>query len=235
MSEQARASVLDLVKRHYGKSSEPLFLSSVGQALRGQKLWPIDGEKRSLKDWLGSLAPAVKVIADETSPARVAIVSAEKADIVEEKLLARRDMHLIGALARAVLLAFCVRGNDDHPVFLTRRPPFRYTLVTPDNRDDYLAIPPQFRLPGLLLQPVAKMPTADVASLGANIRGWAEAEGVALDHFTKERADQSTTAIEDVAVGTMSALDRLLQAQRPDVRNLLVVPADIAVLLSRHR
>lgn len=235
MSDQARVAVLDLVRLHYGKSNEPLFLSSVGQALRGQKLWPIDGEKRSLKDWLASLEPAVKVIADETSPARVAVVSAEKAEIVEERLLARRDLQLIGTLARPLLLAFCVRGSDDQPVFLTRRPPFRYTTVAPDNRDDYLAIAPQYRLPGLLLRAVTKMPANEVAALGSNIRHWADAESVALDQFTKERVELTVAAGEEVAVGTMSALDRLLQAQRPDVRNLLVVPADIAVLLSRHR
>jgi len=38
-----------------------------------------------------------------------------------------------------------------------------------------------------------------------------------------------------VTIGTMSALDRLIAAQRQDMRDHLVIPADIAALLSRQR
>ncbi len=235
MEDDTRQAVHDLAEAHYGKSDEPLYLAGVGQALRGQKLWPIDGEGRSLKDWLKALEPDIRVIQDETKPARVAIATPAKAERVAGIIHDLRNAELVNTLARPVLLAFCVRGAEQGPVFLSRRAPFKYTLVEPPDPQNYHVIPPALRLPGLHLMTSAKMPASDVAQLGANIQRWADANAVALASLTREVAETNRPVAEEVAIGTMSALDRLIAAQRPDLRTQVVIPADIAALLSRHK
>jgi hypothetical protein len=234
MSEAVQA-VVQLAQAHYSKSDEPFYLAAIGQALRGQKLWPIDGGKRSLKEWLKTLEPGIFILQDETKPARVAIVTPEKKDTVERILMGLRHSELVHTLARPVLLAFCVRGADDSPVFLTRNPPFRYTLVEPNDLQNYHAIPAELRVPGLKLTSVSRMAPSDVARLGERIQAWSDRFGVALNSLTQASAESAASVPEEVVVGTMSALDRLISAQRQDLRTQLVIPADIAALLSRQR
>jgi hypothetical protein len=235
MTEGPRQAVLELAEQHYGKSDEPLYLAGLGQALRARKVWPIEGETRSLKDWLKTLEPDVRVIQDETTPARVAIATPAKAERVDEILLGLRNAEFLGALARPVLLAFCVRGIENGPVFILRRPPFKYTLVQPEDGENYHVVPPEFRLPGLRLVTLGRMAPSDVARLGANIQRWAGARAIDLASLSREVADVQRPMAEEVAIGTMSALDRFIAAQRPDLRNQIVIPADIAALLSRHK
>lgn len=233
--QETRDAVIGLAERHYEKFDRPLFLASVGQYLRDQNLWPFEGETRTLKEWLQSLDPDLVVVQDEQSPARVAIVTPEKADVVKETLLLLRSTQLIQALARPVLLAFCIRGHEEQPVYLTQRPPFRFTLVEPADPQNYLVISPEFRQPGVHLRAAAQMPTGDVTALGAAIEQWAIARGVDLSTLTKAAAEAGRGTGEEPTAGTLSALDRLIAAQRPNLRPDLVVPADIAALLSRHR
>ncbi len=232
--DSTRQAVLELAERHYDASDEPLYLAGLGQALRALKLWPVEGVQLSLKDWLRTLEPDIEVIQDETTPARVAVATPAKAKGVGEILLGLRNLEFLASLARPVLLAFCVRGAEDTPVFITRRSPIRYTLVQPVDPENYHSIPPASRLPGLRLTNLGKMAPGDIIRFGATVQQWAAAYGVDLGSLTREVADAQRPVAEGVAVGTMSALDRLIAAQRPDLRNQVVIPADIAALLSRH-
>jgi hypothetical protein len=235
MMGETRQAVLELATQHYEKSDEPLYLAGLGQSLRVRNLWPVEGEKKSLKEWLKSLEPDIRVIQDETTPARVAIATPAKAERVNEILLGLQSAEFLATLARPVLLAFCVRGSEDGSVFITRRPPFKYTLVQPKDSENYHVVSPEFRLPGLRLATLGKMSPSDVAQLGANIQNWSRARAVDLGSLTHEAADAQRPVVEEVAIGTMSALDRFIAAQRSDLRNQVVIPADIAALLSRHK
>ena len=235
MVEETRQAVLEVAEQHYSKSDEPLYLAGLGQALRIRKLWPLDGEKRSLKDWLKTLEPDIRVIQDETIPARVAIATPAKAGRVDEILLGLRNTEFLVTLAWPVLLAFCVRGSENQPVFIPRRPPFKYTLVQPEEDEHFYVIPPEFRLPGLHLATLSKMAPSDVARLGANIQQWARVLAVDLGSLSRDVSDAQRPMAEEVAVGTMSALDRFIAAQHPDLRTKIVIPADIAALLNRHK
>lgn len=233
--DETKQAVLELAARHYADSDEPLYLASVGQALRAQKLWPIEGEGSSLKDWLGGLKPDLELLQDVDKPARVAIAPPNKAERVRAIIEGLRNAELLSTLARPVLLAFCVRGQEASPVFVTRRPPFKYTLVAPADPQNYHVIPPDLRLPGLRLMAASKMAPSDAAALAERIQHWADAQAVALASLSRQAAESDRPAAEEVTIGTMSALDRLIAAQRPEVRQHLVVPADIAQLLSRHK
>ena len=236
MTEDAKAAVLELAHTHYKTSDNPIYLASVGQTLRGLGLWPIKGETGTLKDWLKTLEPDLIVVQDETTPARVAIVTPDKAKVVEQLLFALRDTEFLGALARPALLAFVVRGEEKSPVFLTRRPPFKYTMVAPRDPEAYHVIPPDYRIPGLPLMNSAKMAPSDIAHLAHNIRNWSNAFAVDLASLSRTASAEASRPVqEEVAIGTMSALDRLIAAQRAEVRQQLVIPADIAALLSRHK
>lgn len=229
----AQVATLRVARAHYADSDEPLFLSAVGQALRAENLWPLPDERRSLKEWLKSLEPELTLLQDEESPARVAIATAEKAAIVHERIYGLRDVILLSRTARPVLLAFCAKGNEEGPVYLTSQPPFRYTLTLPDEPGDYLTIAPNDRVPGLHLRAIQRMPNADVARLARSLRNWAEAAKVDLKALSKDASPVSSES-PPLPPGTMNALERLIQAQRPDLRHQFHIPGDIAALLSRH-
>lgn len=233
--EETKRAVLELAQTHYARSDEPLYLASVGQALRVRALWPIEGETRSLRGWLKALEPDIRVLQDETNLARVAIALPDKAEGVNASFASLRATEFLSSLARTVLLAFVVRGEEESPVFVTRRPPFKYTIVPPADRAGYHVIAPEYRLAGMRLAAVAKMPAEDVRRLAETIQRWALANGVALETLTREVAETQKPTLDEVALGTMSALERLIAAQRPDLRQQVVIPADIAALLSRHR
>lgn len=233
--DETKRAVLELAQTHYAQSDEPLYLASVGQSLRVRALWPIEGETRSLRGWLKSLEPDIRVLQDETNLARVAIAPPNKAESVNASFTSLRAAEFLSSLARPVLLAFVVRGEEEKPVFVTRRPPFKYTVVPPADRAVYHVIAPEYRLAGMRLAAVAKMPADDVRRLAETIQRWALANGVALETLTREVAEAEMPVPDEVALGTMSALERLVAAQRPDLRHQVVIPADIAALLSRHR
>jgi hypothetical protein len=205
-AETAREAVLALVTDYYRDSSNPLFLSGVGQTLRSKGLWPIEGETRSLKEWLTTLEPEIRVLQDPLIPARVAIVTPEKAERVGATIEGLRNAKLVAGLQRPVLLAFCVRAEEETTVYLTREAPFRYTLVRPENPGDYWAIEPHYRSPGLPLRAVTKMGAGEVARLGEGISNWARDHNVDLGRLTKQAAEAAAEQEKDVPAGALTAL-----------------------------
>lgn len=233
-ADAAAKAVLKLAETHYAASKDPLFLSTVGQTLRAQALWPIEGEKRTLKEWLQTLQPAIEVIQDPLSPARVAIATPASAEVVAATIDDRRHSDLLGRLARPVLLAFCVRADAGALVYLSKQPPFRYTLVEPTDPNAYHVIEPEYRVPGLQVRAVARMDGSDVAKLAAGISSWAEAHGIDLRTLEKAPREPVQDALRAPTGEANTALSRLYAAQNPGLVNQLVVPLDIALLLSRH-
>lgn len=134
-------------------------------------------------------------------------------------------------IVKPVLLAFCV-DVQNKPVFIKRSRPFRYEIgsIKPDHSTDYVLVEPEYRRPGLRIDNLHLLSLNDRKDLESRIQKWVAIHGLQVEQFS--RIDQDEKELLEVG---KSALDRLLSAQAPDIAARLVIPADIALILSRIR
>jgi hypothetical protein len=110
--------------------------------------------------------------------------------------------------------------------------PFRYEVgeVDPEQASNYVLVETEYRRPGLRVERLQSLSPVDRADLANRIQRWAVAHGLTVEQFYKSDKDA-----KDVIADGGTALDRLLAAQAPDVAPRLMIPADIAQILSRLR
>jgi hypothetical protein len=223
----------DRVNRYYASdaaSDGPLLLSTFGKILRREKLWPIDGETRSLASVIADLAPDLVLTRDPDAEAFVVITPKGKEEIAVQAIERRQDLNLLKRLPRAVLLAFCAQTPD--AVYLRCRPPYRYSIDERPPDEGYIRVDPEFRMPGVFLDESRNLSPPNTQRLMHGVRRWAARHNIDLKSMASERP----SAVAQVAAEqkqAANALERLYQAQPPEWRDRLVVPVDIALTLSR--
>jgi len=237
--EQFREKSLEIVREHYEQANRPpLLLAQLGARLKSADAWPADRRGRNLRQLLEEIVPELEIVRDSMSPAFVAVAphdqSARVKRIIEERQRAKAGVARfpIGEIEWPVLLAFCVRTQQDAPVYLRIRRPFRYRLEppSPEDANDYAIVEPEFRRPGLRVDRVEEMSPSDRDDLSDKVQRWTAQHGVDLRQISRWQGRE-----KDEAVTAASALDRLLAAQRPEIASQLVLPADLAQLLARIR
>lgn len=228
--------LVERVRRHYQATDSPLLLAELGVELRKAGAWPIDGDKRPLARVLEESASDLTVLSDPSAKAFVVVTLKGEEDKAHRAFAARRRERLLGRLPRPVILAFCAKLED--PVYLRKTPPYRYS-TKPDTADGWWPVDPEFRTPGLFVDPSRPVGGAGADRLISGIEDWAERHGVDLDALAAAEAKSSTppsTASADPSVpNAANALERLCNAQPRELAQRLVVPMDIALLLSRTR
>jgi hypothetical protein len=134
-------------------------------------------------------------------------------------------------LARPVLLAFCINVQNQ-PVYIRRMRPFRYEIghIPIDKATEYLVVEPEFRRPGLRIEHPHLLPLSDRRDLENLIQKWAVVHGLEIEQFSRLEAEE-----KEQAESGKTALDRLMAAQVPDIAQKLMIPADIALILSKLR
>jgi hypothetical protein len=211
------------VREHYdAQNAAPLLLSSFGHA-NGVLL----GE---LKAAYGTLKAAIKAAGDErlrivdNTVGRESVAPAEIAVEVERRIredsAARREsVSSFDSLPKSVRLAFCIRTNADEHIAIELTPPFSFSKIqAPDLiRAGQRIIPEPYRKPGLSLQ---RSTFQEREALWRSFLAWAQEFDVDPAVFKRESRS--------------NALSRLIAAQRPEVIEQLVSPADIAALLLQH-
>ncbi len=225
------------MRDHYSRSRSPLLLAALGLELNRKDAWPTDRRGRSLKQLIADLiSPELQTASDPGSPAYVAVFRPEDREVVDRAISLRRATPsagpALGDLARPVLLAFCVHAQAGAPVYLRRRAPFRYWIGTlpPDMQPDYVPVEPEYRRPGLKVGSPGALPPADRMDLVEKIANWATVHGIDLQELASFKPQPSSAYSE-----SGSALERLLAAQPADLGRAIVIPADIALALSRMR
>lgn len=239
------AEITKRVLAHYAESTDVLLLSDLGVALREASLWPQEGVNRTLTEFVDSI-PDVTVMRDPNQRAYVLVVPAGQEALGDEAIRARANTRFLRNLPRAILVAFCLDQASNVPVHVTREPPFRYIIGAPPTDVPVVPLDPEFRTPGLFIDSVDDLDPSEAAELEDNVRRWADKHNISLSmltsygrrstvssnfggpHVPSERLPISATAKYSV-----TALDRLLAAQVPDVAVRLNIPIDIAVTLSR--
>jgi hypothetical protein len=130
-------------------------------------------------------------------------------------------------------LSFCIDVGPDQRIFLRKEPPHRYSLE-PHAGEEYWEVEPDVRLPGLFVDDNRELAESDIERLTSNISRWAARHQVDLEALTagtvKAKSEATVPAPGRLAA---NALERLHNAQLPEMASRLVVPMDIALLLSR--
>jgi hypothetical protein len=223
MAEDVLGRFVEMVRQHYSAAeAPPLLLSSFGHS-HATLLAELKARYGTLKEAIRAAGEDRLRIVDRTA-GRESFAPSDIASEVERRIkedtAARTDnVTNFDSLPLSVRLAFCVRTEADEHVALDLAPPFHFVRVrAPDLiRSGQRIIPDAFRKPGLSL---SKASLPDRQALWRSFLAWAQDAGVDPGIFKSERRT--------------NALSRLISAQRPEVIERLVIPADIAALLLQH-
>ena len=235
--DEFQRKIKERVRDHYAANRTPLLLSHLGAEIGERDEWPTDRGQRSLKQLITeTCAPDLQIVWDRRSPAYIAVVTPEvRADVeahIADRFAGKDAVPVrLEEIVRPVLLAFCVNAPNQ-PVYIKRTKPFRYEVgsIPPDRATDYILVEPEYRRPGLRIDNPHLVPLSDRKDLESLIQRWAAVHGVQVEQFSRINQDQK----EPLETGR-TALDRLLAAQPPDVAQRIMIPADIAQILSRIR
>lgn len=235
--EEFQQKIKDRVRAHYAVDRTPLLLAHLGAEIERNDEWPIDRGQRNLKQLITeACAPDLQIVRDWRSPAYIAVVTPEvKASVeaqIEERSGGKGAVPVrLEEVAKPVLLAFCV-SVQNQPVYIKRTKPFRYEVggIPADRATDYILVEPEYRRPGLRIDHPHLLPLSDRKDLESLIQKWAAVHGVQVEQFS--RIDQDERGSSEAG---RTALDRLLGAQPPDIAQRMMIPADIAQVLSRIR
>jgi hypothetical protein len=118
-----------------------------------------------------------------------------------------------------------VRQESGKDVFLRKTHPFKYELSAPaeDERDQFLVIEKRYRRPGLKVADLGNLTAADRLDLQTRIAAWSRDNGVRLEDFYRLEGRKHANALE-----------RLLAAQPSGMAEKILIPADIALMLSQR-
>lgn len=233
--EEFQRKVKEIVREHYAGKRTPLLLAHLGLEIEALQVWPSDRGQRNLKQLITeTCGPDLQIVWDRKSPAYIAVVTPDvRADV--EAQIAKRfgDKGSVQVrledIAWPVLLAFCINVQNE-AVYIRRTHPFRYEVgtVAADRAADYILVEPEFRRPGLRIDHPHQLPLSERRNLEGLIQRWAAVHGVEIDQFSKLRQEE-----KEESESGKTALDRLLAAQPLDLAQRIMIPADIAQILSR--
>lgn len=224
-------NVKKLVADHYSAKVSPLLLSELGVQLHKQRLWDnSESGGRSLRQIIEAARDSdLVILRDRRVPSYIAIASQAYKQSVEQWIERRNqavtEVPDLDALPRAVILAFCVQVNSMTCVYLRRVPPFRYLTELPEGSEQELFIPvdERYRRPGLKISEMADLSASDRLDLQVRIASWSRDKNIPIDTFYRQSAKKR-----------LSPLERLIAAQPPGVAERMVIPGDIALLLSQQ-
>jgi hypothetical protein len=224
--------VAEFVKAHYAREgAEILLLSKLGEQLIKDGAWPLDrSDKRTLFQ-VAEATPGISIVTDPSVKAFIALVEAGNEQHARDEIERRKKLFFLRGLPRAVLLAFTLEMAPGSAMYLALTPRPEYRGGLPVDDPNFQLVEEDLRLPGLDVTDLENMSEDNRGRLETNIREWANRHGV--DWSTLKQRRTPTQQTVSAPTRALSALDRLLAAQAPDVAKRLNIPIDIAVALSR--
>lgn len=228
--------VIQEVKKHYEATNQPFHLADLGIFFRTNEIEIPEGVQ--FKDYLkvrfqGRLA----VVQDPNTPARIAIALFGKRDEVLQRLTGEfeKDSKSVdfNRLPFALVVAFVKSPMPGSRVFFRTSWPFRYTIATNAPLQEFVEIDREFQPSSLRGAQADALSHRDKQKVYEHIEKWAEAKS--LDLRTLYYDQSSAHGIDRVGDvdAPLNALQRLVNAQEPDLRDKFRIPSDIASLLTR--
>lgn len=223
-----------LVNGHYGKPELGLLmLSNVGAALSKQGKWPLpDEDKRTLAE-VAEATPGIAIVRDPHASSFIAVVPPGQEHLADEAIARRKRLFFVRGLPRTVLLAFGLEMAPGQHMHLRLQPRPIYQAGPEAAIEGYLRVDDDLRMPGLAIDDLAALEPAQVEALEAKVREWCERHDVPPETIGRKLAQQAPRAPARPEKMATSALERLYAAQLPELADRLIVPIDIALMLSR--
>jgi hypothetical protein len=227
--DQLIIGIKKIVSAHYQNSSAPLLLSDLGAVLHNGDMWnSTNSDGKKLRQIIEDANdPDLLIVRDPDSPAYIAVSTQASKAVIEQFVEHRRRASSVipdlSALPRPILLAFCLRKDEGKNVFVRKSPPFKYEIdVPPESQSQYFMVDDRYRRPGLNINDVSELNVSDRLDLQTRIASWSKDNGIQLEDFYVRRKKLT------------NALERLLAAQSPGMAQKIVIPGDIALILSQH-
>ena len=228
--------VIKAVENHYEKEDSPYYLAELGKYFREENIEIPEGVR--FKDYLRSrFHGRLVIVQDDHIQARIAVATIDNAARVRQQLSGQPSPmpsdsgldHM--RLPFSLIAAFCKIPLPNTQVYFRITKPFRYdTFMQAPDDDNYVAIDDRFRPSQLAGRSVHGISDSDKELVYRYIEEWAEAKSVDLRQLYYDRAvlpgvarAQSTTR--------RNALQRLIDAQDPDLKGRIKIPGDIASVL----
>ncbi len=228
--------VIKAVENHYQEEDSPYYLAELGKLFREKDIDIPEGVR--FKDYLRSrFHGSLVIVQDDHTPARIAVATLDKEASVRQQLSGQLPPvpgdsgldHM--RFPFSLIAAFCKIPLPNTQVYFRITRPFRYvTFMDAPDDNNYVAIDDKFRPPKLAGKSVHGLSDSDKGLLYKCIEEWAEANSVDLRQLYYDRA--ALPAVARAQSGTRrNALQRLIDAQDPDLKGRIKIPGDIASVL----
>lgn len=230
--------VMKAVQAHYAEHDTPFYLAELGKLFRSQNIELPAGVR--FKDYLSSrFHGQLAVIQNPDIPARIAIADPEHESSIRRQLSGQRgdlsdDSEVdYERLPIALIAAFCKVPLPNARVYFRTTRPFHYeTLMHPPD-DNYVEIDDSFRPAPLAGKSVHTLTPTEKQTIHACIERWANTNAVDLRNLYYDRSPQKNQQERGQGETTHNALQRLINAQEPELKRRLRIPGDIASTLMR--
>ena len=238
LSEDQKNQVIEEIQRHYSELTQPYYLAELGQFFRTFGIEVPNGIR--LKDFLSeNFQGQMVVVQNPTVPAKIAIALLENKDEVLEQLVRRYPSAIghssinLNRLPISLVIAFCQKPSYGNRVYFRTDRPWRYAIssVAPD--DSYVEIDEQFRESITQGVSVHKLSKEDKQDIYRRISQWAEAKSINLETLYHAERGHSQNYKANQGMSHYNALQRLIEAQEPELRKRIQIPGDIALALMR--
>ena len=236
LAEDKMQIVIDEIQKHYDEQTQPYYLAELGQFFKSKNI-EIPAGKR-FKDFLAeSFRGRLVVVQDPDVPARIAIALPDKSEHVQEQLAGRflttpgRPPIEVNRLPFSLIAAFCQKPNPSLSVYYRTIRPTRYAIESLAPDSSYIEIADNFRLLVPEGMSIHELPNEFKQDIYRRISEWAAINSVNLEAiYVKEKG---RTSISDInrRILISNALQRLIEAQEPELRKRVHIPGDIALLL----
>ena len=228
--------IIDAVQSHYSENDTPYFLAELGVLFRSEEIAIPAGVR--FKDYLKSrFHGQLVVVQDAENPARIAIAPLGK----EEAVLKQLSTRILDAapespidhsrLPLALVAAFCKIPPLGSQVYFRTTQPFRYETRPQAPSGDYIEIDDQYRPASLAGRSVYQLSHSDKQMIYESIEEWAAENAINLRDLYFDPFSRSAKHETAHVAGKENALQRLIDAQDPELRRRIKIPGDIASTL----
>ena len=230
--------VINAVDKHYESDDSPYFLAELGKFFRSEGI-DIPGGVR-FKDYLKSrFSGRLAIVQDANTPAKIAIAPVDKEQSVRQQLSGDVSDATYGGgvdysrLPFALVAAFCKVPSPGTNLYFRIAKPFRYETLPYSPGENYIEIEDRFRPKDLAGLIVNELSSQQKQTIYDQIEKWSEEKSFDLRAIYYDRGVKSVRATSARGEVESNALQRLINAQEPDLRGRIRIPGDIASTLMR--
>ena len=205
----------------YDETRKPLYLAVLGQKLRKMN-FPIN----KLKTLIEENCTAYSLVQDPAVPQRIYIQRRDEPNIecLGSQLGLNQQEISLKDINKSILLAFCVKIDDDKRMFITNKKPFHFKADETQPEGNYVEIQKDLRFNGDNYFDIMNHYPEKAKQLEGNIFKWADDNSIHRDLLRKFIPEKNV-------IKQTSPLLRFISLQPPEIRGRIVMPLDIVEIL----